>query len=170
MTHKHSFLYAVHISCNNALLCPICLIGEWCEVCKNLIYFIVFLFLDTQSWRDSSRRNNLLLPDFWGRVSKRWYHLLLSWNAVSQTKPGSSSKTKSSIANCQSRGKYYDERKLNGEYVCFSSQRLFVLPFKGGASEVEWLRSLTSNRLPLLAVGSNSDKDFEFFHTRKLSS
>jgi hypothetical protein len=34
----------------------------------------------------------------------------------------------------------------------------------------ERLRSLTSNHLPLTAVGSNPDKDFGFFHMRKLSS
>jgi hypothetical protein len=39
-----------------------------------------------------------------------------------------------------------------------------------GASVAEWLRSLTSNHLPLTAVGSNPDRDFEFFHVRKLSS
>jgi hypothetical protein len=39
-----------------------------------------------------------------------------------------------------------------------------------GASVAEWLRSLNSNHLPLTAVGSNPDRDFEFFHVRKLSS
>jgi hypothetical protein len=39
-----------------------------------------------------------------------------------------------------------------------------------GASVAEWLRSLTSNHLPLTAVGSNLDRDFGFFHVRKLSS
>jgi hypothetical protein len=39
-----------------------------------------------------------------------------------------------------------------------------------GASVAEWLRSLTSNHLPLTAVGSNPDRDFGFFHERKLSS
>jgi hypothetical protein len=34
----------------------------------------------------------------------------------------------------------------------------------------EWLRSLTSNHLPLTAVGSKPDRDFGFFHVRKLSS
>jgi hypothetical protein len=32
----------------------------------------------------------------------------------------------------------------------------------------EWLRSLTSNHLPLTAVGSNPDRDSEFFHVKKL--
>jgi hypothetical protein len=39
-----------------------------------------------------------------------------------------------------------------------------------GASVAEWLRSLTSNHFPLTAVGSNPDRDFGFFHVRKLSS
>jgi hypothetical protein len=34
----------------------------------------------------------------------------------------------------------------------------------------EWLRSLTLNHLPLTTVGSNFDRDFGFFHVRKLSS
>jgi hypothetical protein len=34
----------------------------------------------------------------------------------------------------------------------------------------EWLRSFTSNHLPLTAVGSNPDRDFGLFHVRKLSS
>jgi hypothetical protein len=38
-----------------------------------------------------------------------------------------------------------------------------------GASVAEWLKSLTSNNLPLTAVGSNPDRDFGFFHVRKLS-
>jgi hypothetical protein len=41
---------------------------------------------------------------------------------------------------------------------------------KVGASVAEWLRSLTSNHLPLTAVGSNLDRDLGFFHVRKLSS
>jgi hypothetical protein len=39
-----------------------------------------------------------------------------------------------------------------------------------GASVAEWLRFLTSNHLPLTAVGLNPDRDFGFFHVRKLSS
>jgi hypothetical protein len=39
-----------------------------------------------------------------------------------------------------------------------------------GASLAEWLKLLTSNYLPLTAVGSNPDRDFGFFHVRKLSS
>jgi hypothetical protein len=39
-----------------------------------------------------------------------------------------------------------------------------------GASVAEWLRSLTSNHLPLTSVGSNLDRDFGFFRGRKLSS
>jgi hypothetical protein len=39
-----------------------------------------------------------------------------------------------------------------------------------GVSVAEWLRSLTSNHLPLTAVSSNPDRDFGFFHVRKLSS
>jgi hypothetical protein len=39
-----------------------------------------------------------------------------------------------------------------------------------GASVAEWLRSFTSNHLPLTAVGSNPDRDFGLFHVRKLSS
>jgi hypothetical protein len=38
------------------------------------------------------------------------------------------------------------------------------------ASVAEWLRSLTSNLLPLTAVGSNPGRDFGFFHVRKLFS
>jgi hypothetical protein len=34
----------------------------------------------------------------------------------------------------------------------------------------EWLRSLTSSYFPLTAMGSNIDRDFDFFHVRKLSS
>jgi hypothetical protein len=37
-----------------------------------------------------------------------------------------------------------------------------------GASVAEWLRSLTSNHLPLTIVGSNFLRDFVFFHVRKL--
>jgi hypothetical protein len=33
----------------------------------------------------------------------------------------------------------------------------------------EWLKSFTLNHLPLTAVGSNPDRDFGFFHVRKLS-
>jgi hypothetical protein len=33
-----------------------------------------------------------------------------------------------------------------------------------------WLRTLISNHMSLTAVGSNSDRDFGFFHVRKLSS
>jgi hypothetical protein len=36
-------------------------------------------------------------------------------------------------------------------------------------SVAELLRSLTSNHLPLTAVGSNPYRDFGFFHVRKLS-
>jgi hypothetical protein len=39
-----------------------------------------------------------------------------------------------------------------------------------GASVAEWLRLLTSNHLPLTAVGSNPDRDFEFLDVRKISS
>jgi hypothetical protein len=39
-----------------------------------------------------------------------------------------------------------------------------------GASVAEWLRSLTSNHLPITAVGSNPERGFGFFHVRKLSS
>jgi hypothetical protein len=47
---------------------------------------------------------------------------------------------------------------------------LAIILFFEGASVAEWLRSLTSNHLPLTAVGSNPDRDFGFFHVRKLSS
>jgi hypothetical protein len=36
-----------------------------------------------------------------------------------------------------------------------------------GTPVVEWIRSLTSNNLPLIALGSNSDRDFDFFNVRK---
>jgi hypothetical protein len=39
-----------------------------------------------------------------------------------------------------------------------------------GASVAEWFTSLTSNHLPLTAVGSNPDRDFGFFYVRKLFS
>jgi hypothetical protein len=39
-----------------------------------------------------------------------------------------------------------------------------------GASMAKWLRLLTSNHLPLSTVGSNPDRDFGFFHVRKLST
>jgi hypothetical protein len=35
---------------------------------------------------------------------------------------------------------------------------------KLGASMAEWIRLLTSNHLTLTAVGSNPDRNFEFFH------
>jgi desulfoferrodoxin (superoxide reductase-like protein) len=35
---------------------------------------------------------------------------------------------------------------------------------------IEWLRLLTSKHLPLTAVGSNFNREFGFFHMRKLSS
>jgi hypothetical protein len=34
----------------------------------------------------------------------------------------------------------------------------------------KWLRSFSSNYFPLTAVGSNPNRDFGFFHVRKLSS
>jgi hypothetical protein len=37
-----------------------------------------------------------------------------------------------------------------------------------GASVAKWLRLLTSNHLPLTAVGLNPYRDFGFFHVRKL--
>jgi hypothetical protein len=39
-----------------------------------------------------------------------------------------------------------------------------------GVYVAEWLRSLTSNHLPLTAVGSNPNRDIGFFYVRKLSS
>ena len=35
-----------------------------------------------------------------------------------------------------------------------------------GVSVAEWLRSLTSNCLPLTDVGSNATRDFGFFYVR----
>jgi hypothetical protein len=39
-----------------------------------------------------------------------------------------------------------------------------------GATVAEWLRSLSSNNLPLIAVVSNPDKDFGYFNVGKLFS
>jgi hypothetical protein len=41
---------------------------------------------------------------------------------------------------------------------------------QAGVSVAEWLRSLTSNHLPLTVVGLNPYRDFGFFHVRKLGT
>jgi hypothetical protein len=65
----------------------------------------------------------------------------------------------------------YTYIQIQTKNVCFR-QLQPELSFQNllGASVAEWLRSLASNHLPLTAVGSNPDKDFGFFHVRKLSS
>jgi hypothetical protein len=60
--------------------------------------------------------------------------------------------------------------KISSLFV--DESRLIISSFNisYGASVAEWLRSLTSKPLaPHLAVGSNPDRDFGFFHVRKLS-
>jgi hypothetical protein len=57
--------------------------------------------------------------------------------------------------------------KINYYYhVTFQQMRFYVL----FASVAEWLRSLTSNHLPITAEDSNPDWDFGFFRVRKLPS
>jgi hypothetical protein len=57
-----------------------------------------------------------------------------------------------------------------GLYFAFHYFDISYLQAFIGASVAEWLRSLTSNHLPLTPVGSNPERDFGFFHVRKLSS
>jgi hypothetical protein len=63
----------------------------------------------------------------------------------------------------------YNKYKLI--WGCFQlSAVTMAFQWRGGATVAEWLRSLTSNHLPLTAVGSNPGRDFGFFHVMKLSS
>jgi hypothetical protein len=60
---------------------------------------------------------------------------------------------------------------MSNDLVLFTIKLINVLlQTEFGASVAEWLRSLTSNLLPITAVGSNPDRDFGFFNVRKLSS
>jgi hypothetical protein len=68
-------------------------------------------------------------------------------------------------------------RKLLRKYVikqCFEGSFHIIIYYEyrnaTGKRGVrgQWLRSLTSNHLPLISVGLNPD--FGFFHVRKLSS
>jgi hypothetical protein len=66
-------------------------------------------------------------------------------------------------------------KKSDGFVVMQSSVRILlmkywriVLYYIMQPVETTWRK--TSNHLPLTAVGSNPDRDFGFFHVRKLSS
>jgi hypothetical protein len=62
-----------------------------------------------------------------------------------------------------------DLKKCLNCFYLLARQSLYLKSQKVGESVAEWLRSLISNHLPLIAVGSNPDMDVGFLHVRKLS-